>query len=390
MMESAIGPRSKKRGFKLRSSTKIAIGAVLIAGALYGVWRFGVGAWVNGHQFPPLKPGRVSLIGIQSGKGFKIHIAEGIAQLVEDKSAVFGPSDEDQAGDDSGGASKKRIPIGDMVATLGGDETALTKFFDRINEVGPKDDWPAESMRVIWPADKLMKAISGDAALQKQLETDLCLHLDGTPLTQITLKAISSGIVVDVPVPVRVNVGGQLRTMTAHVQKWFRPSVSVKTETAFSKKMSFSNTQIMAMYLEAASAAKTGDLRPALKSIADPATLGDKVRSAEEMLSDAEVILTDASMEHASSEPTNIGTRSLGSTPSGLWDLHIKVSEEGRLRLWKYSRQHMNDQLLLVSSGVAIAAPWIKQELFSSDFSIEQMPDEGLVQEAISTINNKQ
>ena len=71
-----------------------------------------------------------------------------------------------------------------------------------------------------------------------------------------------------------------------------------------------------------------------------------------------------------------------------MFDLDLHVTDDGHLRLWQYSKLHPHDQLLLVSDGVAIAAPRIRHELVSPDLTIVQMPDEGLLQQAVESLQN--
>jgi hypothetical protein len=68
-------------------------------------------------------------------------------------------------------------------------------------------------------------------------------------------------------------------------------------------------------------------------------------------------------------------------------DLTVKLTPEGRDRLWQYSRGRVNSQLLLIVNGIAIAAPRIQHELAQGELTITQMPDEVLVRDAVEIIN---
>ena len=108
------------------------------------------------------------------------------------------------------------------------------------------------------------------------------------------------------------------------------------------------------------------------------------------MLSSAFIVLNENYIDKAKYRPSEIGTGNMSAkyNAAGMFDLDLHVTEEGRLRLWQYSKLHPHDQLLLVSNGVAIAAPRIRHELVSADLTIVQMPDEGLLQEAVKSLQH--
>jgi len=108
-------------------------------------------------------------------------------------------------------------------------------------------------------------------------------------------------------------------------------------------------------------------------------------------VSSAFVVITEDQIDKASFRASEVGTGNMNSqdSDSGMYDLDLHVTDEGRLRLWRYSKLHPHDQLLLVSNGVAIAAPRIRHELVESDLTIVQMPDKGLLQEAVALLQKK-
>ena len=72
-----------------------------------------------------------------------------------------------------------------------------------------------------------------------------------------------------------------------------------------------------------------------------------------------------------------------------MFDLSVDVSDEGRRRLWKYSKERVGTQLLLVADGIPIAAPRIQHELAQDSLTITQMEDEVLVRDAVEMLNQK-
>jgi preprotein translocase subunit SecD len=72
-----------------------------------------------------------------------------------------------------------------------------------------------------------------------------------------------------------------------------------------------------------------------------------------------------------------------------LHDLTINMTEEGRRRLWQYSKSRVGTQLLLIADGIAIAAPRIQHELAQGNLTITQMRDEVLLRDATDMLNKK-
>jgi hypothetical protein len=68
--------------------------------------------------------------------------------------------------------------------------------------------------------------------------------------------------------------------------------------------------------------------------------------------------------------------------------LTLRLTEDGRMRLWKYSHDHPGFQLLLTVDGVAIAAPRISTELVEPQVTLTQVRSETLVQDATDLIQS--
>jgi preprotein translocase subunit SecD len=65
----------------------------------------------------------------------------------------------------------------------------------------------------------------------------------------------------------------------------------------------------------------------------------------------------------------------------------VSLTDPGRRRIWQFSRRNPGAQLLFIVDGNAIAAPRIRHELSSSSIAITQIPDRGLVEDAVEQIN---
>jgi hypothetical protein len=104
---------------KIRSSTKIAVGfVVLVVGGYFGR-QIITDQMIMNEKFSPIAPGRVNLVGIDAGAGYRIITANFMAQLVE-ASGDFDSKDSDSGGATEG-AIKKRVPIKELLQTLQGN-----------------------------------------------------------------------------------------------------------------------------------------------------------------------------------------------------------------------------------------------------------------------------
>src|SRR3954452_13074297 len=160
--------------FKKYSSLKIAIGFVLIIVALYFSYT-AFGRWQGGSKnFPEIEPGKFALLGVKTTAGYKIIIANDIAQLVQGDSKFEGDMGNEGVSSDS---EKHHIPVKDMVLSLQGDTNALGNLVTAMNEDLRKVQPDIPAKPVIWEAADLQKAIGGDAKLRDKLEFDLNCHL---------------------------------------------------------------------------------------------------------------------------------------------------------------------------------------------------------------------
>ncbi len=227
---------------KLRSSTKLAIGFFLIAGAATYGYQFLMRRAIMGEHFTPIAPGNVNLVGINAGAGFKILVANRMAQLVE-ASDKFNASETDTGGATTG-AIKKRVPIKEMLDALKGDETALGSFVMKVNDRDENDMWPPT--RIVWTAERLTKAMNGDKVEEAKLEHDLNIKLDGTPLPILNRDSMENGIIVDYPVPVTVVIAGVPTKKIGRVQEPYKPRLMVLVEKQLVDKQV--NNDMMAGY----------------------------------------------------------------------------------------------------------------------------------------------
>ncbi|AIE86433.1 hypothetical protein OP10G_3065 [Fimbriimonas ginsengisoli Gsoil 348] len=346
---------------------------------VYGGYRLWLEKAIEGAHFSPVVPGEVNLLGIDPGAGYKIIVANYVAQLVE-------ASDKFQGnGNDQGGATegsiKKRIPIKEMLAVLRGDEKALGPLTMTMNEM--KEDL-LPPIRIVWSAEDLHKAFSGDAAKRNQLEQDLNVHINGMPLDKVRPASIENGIVVDVPVKVKVNLAGTTKEVVGHVLMPYKPRLIQTVESQYADKNY--NREMQAGYYKTEAETiqqhpdRAENIQKSLLSMISDETGRRLAEPVERVLRSATVIVNESHIKSASyrTYDTSDGLRN---------DLTVEMTDEGRQRLWKYSHDKVGTQILLVADGVAIEAPRIQHVLAEGELTITQMRDKVLVKDAVDKIN---
>jgi len=367
---------------KVRSSTKIAIGFVIIAGGTIYGYQFAMRQAIMSQNFTPLVPGRVNIVGINTGAGYKILVANQMAQLVQASDSFHGV--ETDSGGATEGAIKKRVPIKEMLEVLQGNEKALGPFIMKVNDRDENDSWPPT--RVVWPAERLLKAINGDKAEEAKLVHDLNINLDGTPLAVLDRDSMENGIIIDYPVAVTVDSGGKKRKLIGRVQEPFKADLLTTIERKLTDQR-VNNDMIAGYYAEESQAVLDGksrrqDIRKAIMARLAPTNAQELATAPEKVLKSAEVVVNENQIDSAS-------YRNYDTTNGKMNDLTVEMTDEGRKRLWKFSEDRVGTQLMLIVNGIPIAAPRISHELAQGEITITQMGDETLVKEAVDALNQK-
>lgn len=367
---------------KLRSSTKIGMAAVVLAVGAYYAKGMVQDRMLRNVHFAPPAPGRVNLVGINPGAGYRIIIANDVAQLVETQGSFKGDSGSGEGGA-TDGAIKKRVPMRELLGVLRGDDAMLGPFVMKMNDLGEKEDW--SPVRVAWTKDDIEKAIGGDPVLKKRLEHDLNVHLDGTPVIPLNRNSLENGIFVHAPVELTVNVDGKPKLVRGETVEPYKPQLITATEAHYKDKANVDNATIAGYYAEEAknaldSLGKRENVVESLRRTYSKETMESRLQIPRRLLANATVVLNERAI-------TGANYRSY-QTSNGhtLCDLTVDLTDEGRQRLWKFTKDRVGDQILLVADDVAIAAPRIEHELALSEFTVTQMPDEILVKEAIQSI----
>lgn len=370
---------------KLHREHKIAIGFVGIAAAAYFGYQAYAAYAIDRVTFTPLKPGRVNIVGVDTSKGYRIIVANQVAQLVKGGNDEFGAPDFAEA--ETNSENKRRVPLREMLLALQGDEKALGKFLTGMNEQLRKVEMP--TVEVPWAAEDIEKALSGDATLKTKLEQDLNMRIDGTPLEQIRLKSIQNGIVIKLKVPVDVPVEGEIKKLVGEISIPYRPRFVDDLEKRYEQQFELTPEKIKGYYLELANELVENpkakeDIASSLRDRINPKTLESRFlpQALRDLITTSTILLNESFM--------NVARFVQQPGPEGkpVFDIAIDVNEEGRQRLWQFSRKHPGTQLLLVVDGIAIAAPRIRGEITQPQVSIKQVPDRSLVEDAVELINS--
>jgi preprotein translocase subunit SecD len=119
----------------------------------------------------------------------------------------------------------------------------------------------------------------------------------------------------------------------------------------------------------------------ALAQIISPQNSASLTQLPQQVQDSISILANDSMIQSASYRPEE-------TTSGPVYNMDIKLTEEGRNRLWQFSRNNVGTQLLLVTNGLPIAAVRVNDELAQTNLTIEHLPDERLVKEAVGIINS--
>jgi len=368
---------------KIKPSYKLLAGAVGVFVTGYLAWNGYAAFQLSGVNLDPMTPTRVSLVAIRPEAGYKIIVANQMAQLIETSSLGSQAGDTDINTDDSGDTStRKRLPVKELLGALQGDAKALGDFIMRINDIDRNDFGPEAP---VWTAEDIRKAIDAPGELRTKLENDLNVHLDGKPLDHISMKSITNGIVVDIPVRVNLGASQSEKTITARVQSSYKPQLSLDIEDRLQSRSTITDAIIQGEYQSIGREILSGkrpqeQIKSILMQRISESRSEELAHAPTRILNATFVLLTTDQMEDCRLEQY--------STPNGaeLVDLVIRVNDLGKKRLWKYSRTEPGFQLLLTVDGIPVGAPRIRGEIISNDVKISQLPDVGLAKDTQTAI----
>ncbi|MBS1705229.1 MAG: hypothetical protein JST40_05100 [Armatimonadetes bacterium] len=363
---------------KLRAPVKLALAFAAICGVGFGGYYGFTTAYLSRVQLPALKPGTVNLVFIDPDTGYRLVVANRMARLVSGGTENFEAPEAEKA--DEGDSNVVRIPVKEMLDSLNGDTASLSVLVSMMNKLKDED---LPTTRRVWKAEDIRKVLDGDESLRHKLEADLNMTLDGKPLPTLDLVAMDNGIVVDIPVQVKMVVAGKEQIQVARILLPYLPSFMKSVSDSFvetgkaegNEEVAFKIYQDMSARLK-----ETESIRGKLEALIAPGRAKSLATAPEALLSGVRIVANNAQMVGASYTKEVVRGKEQ-------FNLHINVTGEGRDRLWKLSRDHQHFQLLFTVDGIAVAAPRVAHEMFQTDVMISQLPDEELVKQAVDRIN---
>lgn len=363
---------------RMPGSTKIAIGFVLLGAAGYFGMKAVSGFLIDGEKFAPLEPSDVNIVGVNPGAGYYIVVANQVAQLIQGEVGEF---DAPDVGNRES-TEKKRIPLREMLNALRGDSKALSEFVRIMNAV-PEFDIPDD---MIWDAADIQKALDGDTRLATELAKDLSVDLEGNPMPETRATSLENGIGIRLQVPVEVASAAGPKTLYGAVVVQYRPVFAAAVWDKLKEKFDLPKEVVAGYYLEEANRLKANpeareNVRLSLQSQVTKGRSEALALAPQAIVKNAMIVVTDKHVRKASYvEKAKVeGKRSFAMT--------LELDDEGRRRLWQFSKRRIGDQILLVMDGIAVAAPKIEHELTQGEVEINQLPDEGIVQEVVEKLN---
>lgn len=364
----------------MRPSLKVGLTVAAVVAVLGGAyWGYGEIQLQNFNP-KPIKPDEVSLIAVNTDIGFGIRVANGVAQLVkvEGGGQGFAAPDTTEATSDA-----RRIPMRELLESLQGNEKSLVRLVAVLNNIDLDDLQPGTNT---WTAADLDAALAGDVFLEKKLTEDLNVQLDGTPLSEIRLSAVLNGIQILVPVSVNVNIEGENRTLVAQLPVSYQPAMTKKVAQIIEKIFEPSRPEIIGNYREVAltytnDPATKEDVRKSLSNLISDSKKKSLAQGPEQVLQGATVLVNNSMVDGAKYTTRN------DDKGNPIYTIRLTMNEEGRKRLWKYSRNSKGSNLLVVVNGVAIAAPKITTELAGRELDLTDLREKRLVEDAVDTIN---
>ena len=365
---------------RFRASYRIAIGfAICALLAIYG-YRYANDILLSGH-FPPLVPGKVNILGLDTSQGYGILIENRAAKLVFASEGSFGPGKMDEKDLENSSGDRKFIPIKEMLAGLAGNVASLGYFVERLNTITDDDQYPDAP---VWTIEEIDKALQGDKGLRDKLVRDLNINLDGSPIDRISKRSFQNGILVDVPVKINIPVGQSRKTIAARVKRDYKPDLLKTVESSLNGK--FYDDKVLASEYAAEAARVQArqipkeDVAASLREFAKDA---GRLAEAPQRVLDSITVVINENQITGSSYSTQTTSRGTAYT------LYIHLNDEGKRRLWQFSRDHVGNQLLVTVNGVAIAAPFVEEGIASGEVEVTRLEDQALVEDAVNTMDPK-
>lgn len=356
----------------------------LVAGG-YGLWHGYAWIQVGNYQLRPLPVTRVNMVALNPEAGYRIIVANNMAQIVEVSDQAQGAQRQEIDANmetDTNPNQRRRLPMKDMLGAMQGDLESLGRFVMALNKLD-ENELPPDP--VIWKKEDLERAFGGDATLRAKLERDLNVRLNGEPLDTIRPDALEIGIVVDFPVPIRLKIEGKEQTLVARVKAPFVAQFAKDVTRRIQERPEITDDLLRGTYLDEAQKILRGekpreDVARSIRAKYREGRATDLAQGPEKVLAATTIILNNEQMREAQ-------VQEVASNGRTLHNLNVSLNDEGMKRLWKYSRERRGFQVVLTVDGIPVAAPRFRDELVTHNVTISQLGDGRLAADAAEVIN---
>ena len=378
-MQASAGEKPVHRNH-IRSGIWFALSVVFALAAWFGGNELYTRLVILPRSYPPLQPGTVNLLGLQL-KGFRIIVSNGIARLQEGSDDTFSRPEDSSL--DSGGTI---VPMKGLILALQqkpeGVSELLEAFAGIKREIEPRPD-------IIWKREDVIAALKGDKGLREKLETALCTILAGGAVQKVSWRRLQDGIWIRTGVPVKITTPSGTETVEGEIEIPYKTRTADMVEKRIKKlleqsgKLAPDGPMVAGVYSEEAGRVKE-NVAQTLAQLASDSRLRALAEPVENLLSRVIVLLTEKQITGAEvqKEPKPQGD-------GFLYSILLDITTDARDRLWQFTYRNPHSQLLFVSNGVAIAAPFVRHEMKYSKVTITNITDEDLANEAISFIKGR-
>jgi hypothetical protein len=370
---------------KVRTGIWFAAGVAAVAGLWLGGNELYTRLVVLPQKFPPLAPGKVSLIGMKV-PGYHIVVSNGIARLQAGEASTFGgPS---RTSIDEGSA----IPIAALVGTLRQEKEAASDLISALNEI----KYPIEPLTDrIWNQVRIDEALQGKGETREQLEYDLATSIDGKAISKVNWDRLTTGIWLEVPVRISVPASGGANVVETRVLVPYKTRLAAAAENNLNRIIERGGlgnnlrptaatiNGVYNMALDSSEEMGFENVAQSLRQRFSKKQSHEMAAPVDKLLKDVEVLVSEKTITASDLERHR---REDGD--GDVYSLTLSITDDSRLRLWQYTYLRPGSQLLLVSNGVAIAAPVVQHEIKYSTVEITGITERRLAEDSLRFIRS--
>ena len=365
---------------KSRTGVWFAVAVAAVLGLWFGGNELYTRLVIMRRELPRLEPGEVSLIGLKV-PGYHIVVSNGVARLSVGDPSTFGKPDI--APDASTGTT---IPMRGLIGTLRFDEEDAVELVTALNDI-KYDLLPLEDR--IWTKERIDKALAAPGPEREELEYELATALDGGGIERLNWDRLTTGIWLEVPVPLAVPAPGGTREVVAKVLIPYKTRLAGAAYRHFQtllergglgEDLTPTPGTISGVYNQALDEAERGreDVAASLRGRFSEESTSQLAEPVLKVLNEVEVLVTEQTISDADLKAV---AREDGK--GDMYSITLETTGDSRDRLWQYTYRRPGAQLLLVSNGIAIAAPVVRQQIKYSTVEITGISEKKLAEEAL-------